>query len=221
MNVIDALKSRHSCRAYRPDPVSKETVLNILEAAIRAPSCANTQPWEIYVAGGEALEKIRRAYLTNREKEIPGNPDLPRPQNWPLALQKRTEQLMAQRSQHIGVAREDSGARQAMLLANYRLFDAPAVIYLCMDRSLTSWSVFDLGLLSQSIMLVAKHYGLDTIPAVMLASYPEVIRAELEIPDTLAIVIGIALGHSDLENAANKFRSSRRPLNEVVHLKGF
>jgi nitroreductase len=181
----------------------------------------NTQPWEIYIAGGEVLERIRRAYITNHEKEIPGNPDLPRPQNWPPALQKRTEQLMAQRSQHIGVAHEDSGARQAMLLANYRLFDAPAVIYLCMDRSLTSWSVFDLGLLAQSIMLVAKHYGLDTIPAVMLASYPEVIRAELEIPDTLSIVIGIALGHSDLENAANKFRSSRRPINEIVHLKGF
>jgi nitroreductase len=69
MNVIDALKTRHSCRAYTSHPVSKETVLGILEAAIHAPSWANTQPWEIYVAGGEVLERIRHAYLTNHEKK--------------------------------------------------------------------------------------------------------------------------------------------------------
>ena len=54
MNVIDALNSRSTIRAFNPDPVGRETTLKILEAATRAPSWANTQPWELFVAGGGA-----------------------------------------------------------------------------------------------------------------------------------------------------------------------
>lgn len=221
MNTIDALNSRYCCRAFRPDPVSKETVLKILEAATRAPSWANTQPWEIYVATGEALERLRQAYLKNLQEDVAGHPDQPRPSSWPPALQKRTEDLMARRLQLLGIARDDSTSRKTMMRANYSFFDAPVVIYLCMDRSLGPWSVFDLGLLSQSMMLAAKDNGLDTAVAVMLVAYPDLIRSHLEIPDDLSIVIGIALGSSDSDNPGNRFRSPRRPLSDVVHLKGF
>ena len=221
MNIIDALNSRYCCRRYSSDPVSKETVLKILEAAVRAPSWANTQPWEIYVAAGEVLERLRRAYLSNHEKGVGGNPDLPRPAEWPPAMQKRTEDLMAERSMFLGHGRDDQAARQDLMLSNYHFFGAPVVIYLCMDRTLTSWSIFDLGLLAQSIMLVAKNYGLDTAPAVMLAIYPDLIRSELGIPDTLSIIIGIALGYADPEYRGNKFRSPRRSIADVIRLKGF
>ena len=59
MNVIDALRARSTVRAYKPDPVSRDTILKIMKAATRAPSWANTQPWEIFVAAGEALERLR------------------------------------------------------------------------------------------------------------------------------------------------------------------
>ena len=128
---------------------------------------------------------------------------------------------MARRSQLLGIARNDSTGRKTMMQANYKFFGAPAVIYLCMDRGLTPWSVFDLGSLSQSIMLAAKDNGLDTAVAVMLVAYPDLIRAHLEIPDDLSIIIGIALGSNDLDNPGNRFRSPRRSLSDVVHLKGF
>ena len=221
MNTIDALNSRYCCRAFKPDPVSKETVLKILEAATRAPSWANTQPWEIYVATGELLERLCQAYLKNLQEEVAAHTDLPRPQSWPPALQKRTEDLMAGRSQLLGIARDDITGRKTMMQANYKFFGAPVVIYLCMDRVLTPWSVFDLGSLSQSIMLAAKDNGLDTAVAVMLVAYPDLIRAHLEIPGYLSIIIGIALGSNDQNNPGNRFRSPRRSLSDVVHLKGF
>jgi nitroreductase len=221
MNTIDALNSRYCCRAFKPDPVRKETVLKIIEAATRAPSWANTQPWEIYVATGEVLERLRQAYLKNFQEEMAAHPDLPRPQSWPLALQSRTEDLMARRLQLLGIARDDRAGRKTMTQANYKFFGAPVVIYLCMDRGLTPWSVFDLGSLSQSIMLAAKDNDLDTAVAVMLVAYPDLIRAHLEIPDDMSIIIGIALGYNDLNNPGNKFRSPRRSLSDVVHLKGF
>lgn len=221
MNIVEALNSRYCCRAFTPEKVSKQKVLRVLEAGIRTPSWGNTQPWEIYVATGVPLERLRKAYLANHEKNVPGTPDLPRPQSWPPDLRKRTEQLMAVRGKIIGVTRDDKAAREAMLAANYRFFDAPLVIYLCMDRTLTAWSVFDLGMLAQSIMLAAKGDGLDTAPAVMLIGYPDLIRTELGIPDSLSIILGIALGCGDIKNPTNKSLSPRRPISEIVHIKGF
>jgi nitroreductase len=221
MDVTDALYSRYSTRAFKPDSVDRETITRILEAATRAPSWANTQPWEIFVAGGDVLNGLRHAYLENFHKGVTGKSDLPRPQQWPPALQKRMEELAAQRYKTAGIGRDDKAARQAIFEANYRFFDAPVVIYLCMDRTLTPWSIFDIGMLAQSIMLAAQQHGLGSIPAVSLASYPYLIRRELEIPDDLLIIFGIALGYSDAQHPQNKFRSPRRPVQEVVRFKGF
>lgn len=221
MDVTDALYSRYSTRAFKPDPVDKETITRILEAAIHAPSWANTQPWEIFVAGGDVLNRLRHAYLENFHKGVTGKSDLPRPQQWPPALQRRMEELVAEHYKTAGIERDDKARRQAIFEANYRFFGAPVVIYLCMDRTLTPWSIFDIGILAQSIMLVAQQHCLGSIPAVSLVSYPDLIRAELEIPDDLSIIFGIALGYSDVQHLQNKFRSPRRPIQEVVRYKGF
>lgn len=51
-HVADIIASRTSCRAYRPDPVPEEHLLQILEAARLAPSACNKQPWvDIGIAG--------------------------------------------------------------------------------------------------------------------------------------------------------------------------
>jgi nitroreductase len=220
MNVIEALNSRTSIRAFKPDPVSRETILKILQAATRSPSWANTQPWEIYVAAGEALNRLRQGFQDRQRKGLPRNLDLPAPQKWPDALQKRMAALMADRSKIPVVTPPGQDLRQAMMERNYRFFDAPVVVYLCMDRALTPWSVFDIGLLSQSIMLTAQEYKVDSIPAVMLVAYPDLIRAELDIPPDLLVLFGIALGYRDAQEPLNQLRTARRPLDEVVRIKG-
>jgi hypothetical protein len=42
--------------------------------------------------------------------------------------------------------------------------------------------MFDLGSLSQSIMLAAQEYGIDSAPAVNLVAYPKIIRKKLKFP---------------------------------------
>ncbi len=221
MDVIEALKSRVSIRAFTPQPVSKETVLKIMEAATRAPSWSNTQPWEIYVAGGESLERIRRGSIAGFENRAPRAPDLALPQQWPEALRQRSEEVGTLRFQAMGIAREDKAARHALSALNYALFHAPAVVFLCMDRTLTPWSILDIGMLAQSIMLAAREYDVDTMPAVNLVMYPSLIRAELGIPVDQMVLFGIALGYRDPQQPVNHFRSPRRPVQEVVRFKGF
>lgn len=219
MNVLDALNGRYTVRAFKSDPIDKETLRKILEAALRAPSWANTQPWEIVVAGGEALNRLRKAYQENLRNCVPRDPDLPAPKQWPSALQKRMETLKGERIATLERECKDPAVIEGMTQLNYQFFNAPIVLYLCMDRTLTPWSIFDLGLFAQSLMLAAQHYGVGSAPAVSLAAHPDLIRAELKIPEGLLIVIGIALGHADARHPQNKYRSPRRTMQDAVIFK--
>jgi len=222
MNVIDAMKSRFTCRAFTSEPVDKDTILTIMEAALKAPSWGNTQPWEIFVASGKSADRLRKAYTARFAQDVPVTPDItrPLPKDWPPALKERYEKLWNDRSDFLGFDRDDQKDMRELMVRNFSFFDAPSVIFLCMDRTLTPWSLFDLGSISQSIMLIACEYGLGTAVAVQLASYPDLVRQELGIPESLAVCIGIAIGHIDASSPQNTFRSTRRPMDEIVRIKG-
>lgn len=49
MEIIDAIMSRRSIRQYSDEPVSEETVEQLLRAAMAAPSAGNAQPWKFLV----------------------------------------------------------------------------------------------------------------------------------------------------------------------------
>jgi len=221
VNVNEALAARYSCRAYTAEPVTREQVEAVVAAASRAPSWANTQPWEVFVAAGAPLERIRQGYLRRAEEGVERALEIAAPASWPEAHRARTAELMRVRSGLLGIDPADADARRRLMQRNFSLFGAPAVAWLCLDRALSPWSLFDLGAFAQSLMLAAAGLGLDSVPAVMLAAYPDIVRAELGVPDALAIAIGIALGHADREDPLNKLRSPRRPPAEVLTLRGY
>jgi len=222
MNIIEALQSRYSVRDFKPEPIAKETIQKIVEAATRSPSTSNTQCWEIYLIGGDVLERIRHAYIDRYEQDIPGNPELPGlpPDKLPPALAQRKNQMRTERLKLCGFDPNDPKSMKSFLAPNYKFFGAPILVILCMDRTLGEWQIFDLGLLSQSIMLAAQEFGVDSISASSITRYPDILRKELAIPDNLIITIGIALGHVNTQSIVNTYRSSRRPINEVVTFRG-
>ncbi len=221
MNVIEALSSRYTCRAFKQDLVAMDTVIKVLDAANRTPSWGNTQPWNIYVAAGDVLEYLRKGSLERFAQKVAGHPDLPVPQEWPEVLKQRYVTVGKERYALLNQELDKDDIISAVQDRNYRFFDAPVVIYICMDRNLTAYSMFDLGALSQSIMLAAQEYGLDTAPAIMLVQYPDLIRPALAIPEEQAIVLGIALGYGDPSSIHNQHRTARRAIKEVATLKGF
>lgn len=59
MNVIDAVKTRKSIRAYLDKPVEEEKLTMIMEAARLAPSASNKQEWRfVIVRDAETRKKI-------------------------------------------------------------------------------------------------------------------------------------------------------------------
>ena len=85
-----------------------------------------------------------------------------------------------------------------------------------MDRTLTSWSIFDLGLFAQSIVLAAHSFGLGSCLQAMLAIYPDAVREFLGIPREKLLVIGISLGYPDFEDRINAYQSGRVGLDDFV-----
>jgi nitroreductase len=69
MDVTEAIKERRSVRAFKPTPVSLNTLRDIVGQALRAPSWANTQPWEFAIVTGKQLEEIQKGFLERGEQE--------------------------------------------------------------------------------------------------------------------------------------------------------
>ncbi len=78
MDVIKAINERFAVRAFKSDPVPLDLLKKIIEQALRAPSWANTQPWEFAVATGKKLKAIQDGFAKrgNAGAEIRGSPTL-------------------------------------------------------------------------------------------------------------------------------------------------
>ena len=83
ISVTDALIGRVSIRAFRPEPVPKAMIRDILEVARYAPSGSNMQPWRVIVVAGEArrrvVETVRTARAENPQGEGAEYPTRPSP----------------------------------------------------------------------------------------------------------------------------------------------
>lgn len=226
MDIVEAINQRKSIRAFKSDPVPQEILKEIMELALRAPSWANTQPWEFAIVTGKKLEEIRQAFVEKTEEEH--NPDIPRPREFPEPYDTRRRVLGRRVLELKGISREDKEKRRWWLLQGLRLFGAPCVIYIYIDRSfylqgdgLNIWPIFDCGLVAENIMLLATRYGLGTIAQIQAVVYPDVLRKVLGIPDSKLIVLGIAVGYPDWDDPVNQLRSEREPLDNVSTWYGF
>ena len=72
MTALDVIKTRRSIRKFKSDPVDRETVQQLLEAAVLAPSAKNSQPWRFTVvmeSKKEEMLSVLRKGISNREAE--------------------------------------------------------------------------------------------------------------------------------------------------------
>lgn len=228
MDITQAIKERKSIRAFKPDPVEQDLLKTIIKQAQRAPSWANTQPWEFAVATGKKLKAIQEACVQRGVKDMQNSQsEVARPYDFPEPYITRIKKLQASesRGRTREMTKEDFEARFA---DNARHYGAPACIYLLVgknfiyqDEGVNAWSMYDCGSVVQNIMLLAVNYGLGTIAQAMAVVYPDIIRKELGIPDDKLIALGIAIGYPDWDNEINKGTRDREPLDEITKFYGF
>ena len=135
----------------------------------------------------------------------------------PAFIQERMATIRNERMKLLGLDPADPASGRVFMEWACRLFGAPVLAVLCMDKALSS--NFDIGMLAQTICLAAQDFGVDSLIASAFVSQPDILCKELEIPDCLNIVIGIGLGYPNPNSVINTYRSPRRPIQEVVRYK--
>ncbi len=221
MDILEAIRARKSIRGYKPDPVPREILREIINIASRAPSAMNTQPWEITVVTGKVLDNIKQG---NIDMVSSGTEPEPAVRSKPFEgkYRQRQVELAIQLFGLMGIAREDRVKRAEWWQKGFRFFDAPVAIILSLDRSLEeARSQFDIGTLAQTICLTALNYGLGTCIEDQGVTFPEIVRRFAHIPESQRIVTSIAIGYPNRDFPANRLESKREPVDEIVTWYGF
>ncbi len=223
MDIITAINRRKSIRKFKPDPVPKEVIANVLESACRAPSAMNTQAWEFLVITGEVLDTIRSEFVENLNSGVSMEPDH-HIVSWTSdsIYRKRQIKLAKNLFKVMDIQREDTKKRTNWLTRGFRFFDAPVGIILLSDKSLSlEGPLLDIGAAMQNLCLAALNYDLGTCIEDQAVLYPEVLRKHTDIPDTKRIIIAIAIGYPDWEFPANGINTTRVPLKNNTTWYGF
>jgi len=216
MDTTACIKERMSIRAFTDKPVPKELLTEIIDTARWSPSYKNSQPWDVLVLSGKKKEEVSSLLLNLLEQGEPAQPDLAAPTSWPDREQAQIDHLFASRKEATGMDLTDPKIITLAKKANFKFYKAPHAIYLFQDDSLSSWSLFDLGLFAQSLMLAAHAKGLGTVPQAFVTDYSTQVKDFLDIPGSKRLVLGLSIGYPDLESPVNQLRTERMAIDEFT-----
>src|SRR5215475_6457092 len=206
-----AILERHSTRMFLPhQPVPRELVDEALSLAQHAPSNSNIQPWHVVFASGARRDRLVTALVDEARRRPPNIPPLPE------TFQHYRRELGAQVYGAMGISIQDKAGHDAAVLRNWEFFRAPLAAVICMHRDLGPPDALSVGMFLQTLLLALTERGLGSCVEVSVAGYPEIVRAQLDIPAELSILCGLAIGYPDPDFAANKLHVGREPIGKNV-----
>ena len=209
------LSARHSCRAFRPDPVPRPIIEQLLLAAQKVPSWCNAQPWKVTLVSGATTDHLRKV-LMEQAKAGHHEPDLPFPTRYEGEYQERRRTCGWALYEAVGVKKGDREASSKQMLQNFSFFGAPHVAILSSPVELGPYGAMDCGGYVAAFTLAATAAGLASIPQAAIASHAPVLHDVLNIPSNRSILCAISFGYGDVEHPANGFRTSRAELDDFV-----
>ena len=224
MDVRDAVASRYSCRAFL-----SATSLNLSSAISLNAQLVDTDWWQSPALARARLDRSaclntsRRLFVLapsycHEEKEqntTSIRPKLAEP------YETRRRQVGAALYQSIGVTRDDRRGRYRQYARNFEFYNAPVALLIFLDRSMgpPQWS--DVGGYIQTIMLLAREHGLHTCGLEAWTHWHKTVYSALNIPTSLMLFCGMALGYEDPTAPINQWRAPREPFSNYATLSGF
>ena len=218
MKVSEALEARMSVRAFTEKPVSVEILTEVFEAASRAPSGGNVQPWKIVILCGEKLDSFKALMRKRLSGEPHSEGEAPEYYVYPSKIKEpyRTARFEVGEEMYglLGIPREDKAKRLEWFANNYQFFGAPAAAFCFVDRVMgpPQWS--DLGMYLQSAMLLFQEKGIDTCAQEVWSTHPKTVGEFCEMPEELMLFCGMSIGYRDEEHPVNQLRTKRLPVEE-------
>jgi nitroreductase len=217
MHVEDAIISRRSIRAFKPDPVPEPLMRRILEAARWAPSGSNIQPWKIHVLNGDSRQKYTDALIAAEER----GDDSGMEYNYYAPVWE--EPFLGRRRAcgfglygAMGVTRGDREGRRQAFLSNYKFFGAGTGMLFWIRSTLEHGSWLDYGTFIQSLSVAARGWELSTIAQGALGEYPHVAHEMFSISEDYTLIGGMSIGWPEEEAPANLFQPERLEVDEFT-----
>ncbi|CAM4246471.1 Nitroreductase [Novosphingobium lubricantis] len=220
MSVSEAVLSRRSIRAFKPDPVPLDVLQRVMDKARWAPSGCNFQPWEATIVSGAPLAELQ-AKMLEAPFQSPPEYTFSEPEVIP-ECKARLQRVGAAMYEAMGIGRGDADARAEFVRSNVASFGAPAVLMCYFDRRMgpPQWS--DTGMWLQTIMLLLREEGLDSCPQEFLSFHARLIKDFIGVSDETHIFFcGIAIGYRQDDAEVNGFAREREPLEGNVRFIGF
>jgi nitroreductase len=217
MEFMEVFKGRRSIRCYKPDPVPRALIEEILSESRWCPSWANTQPWEVVVVQGEILEKFKEGQIEKVKVHATPTPDVSTPDKFPPKWHDRVVQIGKSCLTAKGIGREDGDARNQYYAEMFTLFGAPVMLLFMLDDQLElPYGMMDIGIFMTGVCLLAKEKGLGTLVLSTVIRYPDLFRTLMPIPTNKKVVMGIAMGYADERAPVNQFERQRIPVEDFV-----
>jgi nitroreductase len=217
METLEAIETRRSTRSFRPDPIPGDVMKKLLQAASATPSYTNTQPWEVVVVSGKKKNELAAQLLSLATAKAPTCADLPIPKGWPAAMDERSREHGARRLSTLGLARDDAAGREKLRLMNFEFYGAPCAVFLFMDGSLGEWSIFDMGLFAENLILAAHSLGVGSCLQASVTNYAREIKKFLGVAEGKKLVVCIALGYPNETAVLNTYRSIKQKPDAFTH----
>ena len=211
MEIIRAIKSRKSIRAFKKKKVPISDIKKILEIASLSPSGSNTQPWNVHVLYGNALKHFTKEmvqeFLKNSKRlklerlnymDTYRNPYLERRRKvgWDLY-------------NLLGIKKGDFQKTLDFHSRNYMFFDAPIGLIFSIEKDLGWMSWLDYGMFIQNISLVCRSFGLHSCPQAAWGLVYKKANKFLKLDKNFTVHCGMAIGYEDEKNKVNKLKTER------------
>jgi len=194
--ILRILRARRSVRALKPDPVPRELIVEVLDAARWAPSAHNAQPWRFVVITSDAVKQELATKMAEAWRQDLASDGVPEQQ-----IKELTE-------------------------ASVRRFtSAPVLVLACLTmEGMHSYpderrreaehimAVQSVAAAIQNMLLAAHALGLGACWFCAPLFCPDVVRSVLKLPGDLEPQALIALGFP----AEEPRPPPRKPLSEVV-----
>ena len=197
IGLFEAIYSQRAIRKLKPDKVSDELVHKLIEAATKAPSGGNREPWAFLVVRDEASKK--------------------RIGEWYLDAWNRT---------YGQIDVEGGGLPESMTrvygaaehLAHH-MSEVPVMIFVCLRDAAPAGSPHAASMYGsiypavQNLLLAARGLGLGASLTTLHKAHEQEVKELLGIPETVETVALIPIGHP----IGRYGPTTRRPVEEVTH----
>lgn len=208
MELLDAIYTARTMRMLKPDPVPREVIDKLIDAAIRAGSAYNNQHWTFMVITDPAQKKaLAEIYRQGAEHVQAGYAKRVLPP-------------------HVTAAENQKDLDSALYLIDH-YHEAPVIVVPCLQILPTKvpWltpeqnTLFVLRLAGasiypaiQNLILAARSFGLGTVLTTLHLCYEDQVRRVLGIPDDQLSFAMMPIGYP-----VEEFRRvTRKPVSKVA-----